>query len=118
MGQGWAIAFPVVIGWVLWDAIGLLTRRTALLNHRVLWPWLCACVGISPALFLIFTLLIIQEYDSFETMGGALLWAAVWSIPAFGFHLLAGRLSALREKRMLGRVLHAQGQGEGTHKVI
>ncbi|MCP5022611.1 MAG: hypothetical protein GY930_12660 [bacterium] len=110
MGQGWAIAFPVVLGWILWDAIGLLTRRSSMLNHRVLWPWLCACVGIAPALFFLFALVLMQEYDSYETIAGSLAWAAIWAIPAYGFHLLASRLSSLRERRMLSRVV-AAGQG-------
>lgn len=108
MGQGWAIAFPVVLGWILWDAIGLLTRRSSMLNHRVLWPWLCACIGIGPALFFLCTLFLVQEYDSYETMAGSVVWAAIWAIPAYGFHILASRLSAVRERRMLGRVVAAK----------
>ncbi|MDF1838748.1 MAG: hypothetical protein P1V35_12830, partial [Planctomycetota bacterium] len=99
MGQGWAIAFPVILGWILWDALGLLTRRTSMLNHRVLWPWLCACVGIGPALFILATLISAQQYNILETLGGVMLWAIAWTIPAFALHLLGNKLSDMRTRR-------------------
>ncbi len=112
MGQGWAIAFPVIAGWILWDAIGLLTRRTSMLNHRVLWPWLCACIGIGPALFVLVTLISAQQYDILETLGGAVLWALAWSIPAFGIHLIGNRLSDMRTKRIEQLLLAARQGGD------
>jgi len=108
MGQGWAIAFPVILGWILWDAIGLLTRRTSMLNHRVLWPWLCASIGIGPALFSLVALVAAQEYDILETVAGAGLWALAWSIPAYGLHLLGSKLSELRTKRIEQLLLAAK----------
>ncbi|MFT5198645.1 MAG: hypothetical protein ACI87O_001303 [Planctomycetota bacterium] len=100
MGQGWAIAFPVILGWILWDAIGLLTRRSSMLNHRVLWPWLCACIGIGPAIFLIASLVAMQQYDIMESLVGAVLWAMIWSVPAYGLNWLGHKLTDLRAERI------------------
>ncbi len=100
MGQGWVIGFPIVVGWILWDGIGLVTRRTSMLNHRTLWPWLCACIGIAPGLFILTALVITQEYDIGETLLGTFVWAAIWAIPAFGRHVLGNRMARARDLRV------------------
>ncbi|MBL4769662.1 MAG: hypothetical protein JKY61_00600 [Planctomycetes bacterium] len=115
MGQGWAIAFPVVIGWILWDAVGLITRRTSMLNHSVLWPWLCACVGIAPGLFMLVLLVLTQQYNVGEPFLGALIWAAVWAVPAYGIHLAGKRLKALRDRRLQQLLFNASHAQEPAH---
>ncbi|MFT4646823.1 MAG: hypothetical protein ACI9X4_000026 [Glaciecola sp.] len=114
MGQGWAIAFPVILGWILWDAIGLLTRRSSMLNHRVIWPWLCACIGIGPAIFLVATLIGIQEYAILENVVTAILWAMVWSVPAYGLSWVGRKLSDLRAERIEQLLVAAKQETELT----
>ncbi|MCP3914424.1 MAG: hypothetical protein GY711_02580 [bacterium] len=83
MGQGWAIAFPILAGWILWETAGLVTRRRTTLDMRLLWPVVFVCVGLGPTLFLLATGLSVSFGNPAELLGVGLLCTLLCLIPAW-----------------------------------
>jgi len=104
MGQGWAIAFPILAGWILWETAGLVTRRRATLDMRLLWPAIFVCVGVGPTLFLVATGLSVDFGQSAELLGAGFLWTLPWLVPAWLCTLWARRFARFRESRIAGGV--------------
>ena len=51
LGQGWAVAFPILVGIVLWDTASAITQRRSALRLAIVWRVVCALLAPWPLLF-------------------------------------------------------------------
>ena len=49
-GVGYSIGFPILMALILWDTIGLVTRRHSVLRMEVFWPAFLAAIVLGPVL--------------------------------------------------------------------
>ncbi len=103
MGQGWAAGFPILVGWILWETAGLLTRRKAVLDMGLLWPAIFLCIGIGPPLFFLTLEVSVEAPGIGQTVAAGLLWALPWIVPAWLIRRLGQRFVRFREERVVAR---------------
>ena len=79
-GGGVVIGFPILAAVLLWDTIGLVTRRRSIFKMEILWPAVVACIGLGPALMVLALDVGINAEFDLAVIGPALAWALFWSL--------------------------------------
>lgn len=82
-GGGVVIGFPILMAVLLWDTIGLVTRRRSVFKMEILWPAVVACIGLGPALMVLALDVGINAELDFAVIGPLAVWALFWSLLGF-----------------------------------